>query len=320
MKKFYSVLALIAISFTALAQSHTIDVYPLMDASVYEGQVDNANGQANLVSGSDANGNQTYALMHFDLVEIPDGASITSAELVLQADNPDPSAVTYVIHEMTASWTEGSSNPSDPLMGGSASSGDVTFNDATYPNESWPNSGSIEVAYEFAPIDVTGDNVSGSKTSITFNSQNFVTLVQTWADDANDNYGVLLKESTSGTTGNIREFYSHENNTGGAKPKLTITYDGDEPIDTTTTSIREDLVESRLSVYPNPAKSNIRITDIPEEVDQLTIMNISGQVVKVVNSTELNSNVVMLDVSDLTKGTYFLKGSENTIAQKFVVL
>jgi hypothetical protein len=54
MKKFYSVLALIAISFTALAQSHTIDVYPLMDASVYEGQTDNANGQANLVSGSDA--------------------------------------------------------------------------------------------------------------------------------------------------------------------------------------------------------------------------------------------------------------------------
>ena len=320
MKNTYALLASLSLSIGVFAQqSHTIEVYPLMDASVYAGQTNNANGQANLVSGSDANGNQTYALLHFDLVELPDSASVTDVEITLTADNPPPSAVTYVLHEMMASWTEGPSNPGDPLIGVSASSGDVTFNNSSHPNDSWPNGNIENNNYSFSPIDVNGDNISGSKTTITFNSANLLTLVQKWADYDSTNNGVLLKD-LSGTSGNIREFYSYENNTGGAKPKLTITYTGDEPIDTTSTSIRENLPQSKLSVYPNPAKSTIRITDVPEDVDQLTIINISGQVVKVVNSTELNSNVVMLDVSDLTKGTYFIKGSENTIAHKFVVM
>ncbi|KAB1066103.1 T9SS type A sorting domain-containing protein [Salibacter halophilus] len=319
MKKIYSVLASVAISITAFAQSHTIDVYPLNDASVYAGQPDNANGQANLVSGTDDNGQATYSLLHFDLVEIPANASITSAELVIEADNPEIASVTYLLHVVENIWSEGSANPTDITIGASASSGDVTYNNAVHPNDSWPNGSNIEAGYSFSPIDNQGDNLSASKTTLSFNSSQFVTLVQSWVDSPSTNYGVLLKEATP-ANGNLREFFSYESSNTLFRPTLSITYTGDEPIDTTTTSIREDLVESKLSVYPNPTTSNIRITDIPEDVNQLTIMNISGQVVKVVNSTELNSNVVMLDVSDLTKGTYFIKGSENTIAHKFVVM
>lgn len=60
--------------------------------------------------------------------------------------------------------------------------------------------------------------------------------------------------------------------------------------------------ESNFTVYPNPANSNITITNA--ENQNVTIYNISGQIVKTLVSTSENQNV---DVSDLNNGLYFVK-------------
>ena len=72
---------------------------------------------------------------------------------------------------------------------------------------------------------------------------------------------------------------------------------------------------SAIEIYPNPSKSTINIKlDSSEPINQILVLDIEGRLVK---SFSPNSNKI--NVSDLTKGIYFLKviTRERTLTKKF---
>lgn len=66
---------------------------------------------------------------------------------------------------------------------------------------------------------------------------------------------------------------------------------------------------SKLSVYPNPAKDYVNITNSGSTiVEKVTIVDVNGRVVKTVTS---NSNDVRINISDLNTGVYFMNINTN---------
>lgn len=104
------------------------------------------------------------------------------------------------------------------------------------------------------------------------------------------------------------------NPSGAANPRNFIEFDGDLyftatdgtngtelwslPIDPTGI---KDLTSINLSIYPNPASSQITI-DTDKTIETIVIIDNIGKTVKTITS---NSNLI--NVSDLTQGIYFLK-------------
>jgi uncharacterized ubiquitin-like protein YukD len=75
-------------------------------------------------------------------------------------------------------------------------------------------------------------------------------------------------------------------------------------------------IESKLSVYPIPAKNYIYI-NTPLQIEKVNIYNVSGQMIKVITK---NSN--RIDVSDLKAGYYFIEiktRNEATISNKIII-
>jgi hypothetical protein len=73
--------------------------------------------------------------------------------------------------------------------------------------------------------------------------------------------------------------------------------------------------ENELSIYPNPANSNVTI-DFPEKAT-LEIINMEGQVIKSINA---DGNATTIDISGLANGVYFLKAkTEKGIVVKKLV-
>ncbi|MFT6138281.1 MAG: hypothetical protein ACJAUR_002064 [Ulvibacter sp.] len=70
-----------------------------------------------------------------------------------------------------------------------------------------------------------------------------------------------------------------------------------------------------LSIYPNPVKSKLTIENKEININTISILNITGGIVK---TTKENTNVI--DVSNLTKGIYFLQihTDNGLVSKKFV--
>lgn len=72
-----------------------------------------------------------------------------------------------------------------------------------------------------------------------------------------------------------------------------------------------DVVETEnsfLNYYPNPAKEQLFITNIPSEVASISLVDISG---KEVINYRLNSTQLELDLNDLSQGVYLLLVKDN---------
>jgi len=75
-----------------------------------------------------------------------------------------------------------------------------------------------------------------------------------------------------------------------------------------------------FNMYPNPTSKNVFI-DIPDEaVYQISLTNISGKVVKLLE-TKMDENIIQMSVSDLPKGMYLveLKNASNQMLQKLII-
>jgi len=86
----------------------------------------------------------------------------------------------------------------------------------------------------------------------------------------------------------------------------------------TGTGIEENqLLESSISIYPNPASGNIQVKSEKLKVKSLEIYDMQGKHIK---SIEINSYKTSVDISALAKGMYFVKAkTENGVAvKKFV--
>ncbi|MFC3157888.1 T9SS type A sorting domain-containing protein [Chryseobacterium arachidis] len=70
----------------------------------------------------------------------------------------------------------------------------------------------------------------------------------------------------------------------------------------------------KVKIHPNPVETSFTIS-IQEPIQQVTIINNSGEVVKTVKGNSKN-----LDVSNLNSGTYFvqIKTDKEIITQKII--
>jgi hypothetical protein len=85
-----------------------------------------------------------------------------------------------------------------------------------------------------------------------------------------------------------------------------------------TVSAKDNLLETVVNVYPNPAQSKITIEGNQHQINSFEIFDLSGR--KMMAGTEINSNRFTVDVGQLLPGIYILKlGSTNgeSIVQKF---
>lgn len=79
----------------------------------------------------------------------------------------------------------------------------------------------------------------------------------------------------------------------------------------------EDVHENYFSVYPNPAKDKVRITLKSTDL-QVSIINIFDHQGRKIKSVKADHSPVMIDVSDLAPGMYFIR-SDKGGSGKFVV-
>lgn len=66
----------------------------------------------------------------------------------------------------------------------------------------------------------------------------------------------------------------------------------------------EDVATNELNIYPNPTNNVINITGL-EDVQQLSILDITGKVVY--NNKIISTNNLSIDISEASKGLYFLQ-------------
>ena len=71
----------------------------------------------------------------------------------------------------------------------------------------------------------------------------------------------------------------------------------------TSFGIPENKLMDQVTVYPNPAQSMVWL-GIPKSIRKITLINVIGQ--KILNRESLSGNIVNLDMSPMSKGTYIL--------------
>lgn len=71
----------------------------------------------------------------------------------------------------------------------------------------------------------------------------------------------------------------------------------------------DEVDPSALELYPNPAETVINLNNV--NVDQLTITNINGQVIQVVNTNGAQS--LEVNIAELASGVYFVNKGNETI-------
>ncbi|MFT6246747.1 MAG: hypothetical protein ACJAXI_003530, partial [Crocinitomicaceae bacterium] len=64
-------------------------------------------------------------------------------------------------------------------------------------------------------------------------------------------------------------------------------------------------VNALVKLYPNPVQNELFVESKDEQITEMTILDYSGRVVKVITNTNANS----IDVSELNQGVYLLKVS-----------
>ncbi|RLD54790.1 MAG: hypothetical protein DRJ05_14050 [Bacteroidetes bacterium] len=77
---------------------------------------------------------------------------------------------------------------------------------------------------------------------------------------------------------------------------------------------------AQISIYPNPSSGMVQISDPENNFSNVTIMAITGSIVKEV---KLNSEISMIDLRELESGIYFMtftdKNSEKQVSKKLII-
>ena len=116
---------------------------------------------------------------------------------------------------------------------------------------------------------------------------------------ANGNTKLVLFFNAAQTTGNTEDVYY---------------FDDLEWIDSTVLSI-ENQLDSKLSIYPNPVKDNLKVLNAAQnKIESIKIFDVSGKVVCVAQDNDV------IDVSSLSSGVYYIQvsSSEGSVTKKFI--
>ena len=79
-------------------------------------------------------------------------------------------------------------------------------------------------------------------------------------------------------------------------------------VDTTcgVTSVLELGLEQKLEIYPNPADNNFTIETNNHTINQIQILDLSGKLMRTVQSNQLSSKVIVNSLS-WESGVYFVR-------------
>jgi hypothetical protein len=78
-----------------------------------------------------------------------------------------------------------------------------------------------------------------------------------------------------------------------------------------------------LSFYPNPVSQgplNVSLKGIPSRPTQLSVMSMSGKILKVINDVSLEADQLVIDVTGFTPGTYIVKAITAEKTYSFTVI
>jgi len=70
--------------------------------------------------------------------------------------------------------------------------------------------------------------------------------------------------------------------------------------------------EKDMKIFPNPAVDSFNITNLGSS-STITIFTLTGKLIKVVEKSDFDKNFLVVDVSDLSSGLYFVKSNSKTL-------
>lgn len=305
MKKNYVLTALLSLAVWGLtAQERTVSRVATENATVYFENQSNANGKAEKMVLSGTAGENAVILLKFDLSDLPTDASVQEVSLTLNFTDAPTIALTPRIGELKEAWTEGPADPADVYTGEAASNGDATWVHSSY-STNW-SEGDVEQSVDQSQLLSVG-TVTSSSTVITVTSSNNATFegwVKEWIAEPDSNRGFAIVTSANANA----QMHSRHSSASNARPTLEIVYEGDPPA-----SVENKTVDAEnVRIYPNPAKHNLNVTGLNEQITSLEVVDISGRVLRVIPQSHLNTVNTEINLSDIAADTYFLKiKSEN---------
>ena len=204
----------------APAAAGTVTLAPSQDATLHSESGSLANGAGDyFFAGETAVGSKRRALLRFDVASaIPAGSTIVSASLVLNMSQTAAGPVDVALHRATASWSEGTADPSGQEGSGAAAhAGDCTWTFRVFSTTLWTTAGGDFVATPSAVHTV--DQGPGD----TWTSLAMANDVQAWLNDPASNFGwILLGDETQPVT--AKRFDSRTNPIVANRPQLVIDF------------------------------------------------------------------------------------------------
>jgi hypothetical protein len=216
---------LVIISLTALvaggAQAGSRRVAANQDTTLIEspdGGLANGAGP-DLFAGrtNQSEGARRRALLVFDVAgQLPPGAVIHSARLVLAASQTREAPVTLALHRVLGAWSEGPAS-AEGGRGAPASTGDATWLHARFDTASWATPGG-----DFAATPSAAQSVAGEGFYV-WSSPGLTADVQGWLDDPARNFGWVLVGAEA-IPGSVKRFGSRENTDPALQPVLEVEF------------------------------------------------------------------------------------------------
>lgn len=206
----------------SLVAAETTELTPIKDNTLYEdeeGRFSNGAGQY-LFAGNTAKNFLRRGLVAFDVFgALPPGATVESAELIMQMSRSISEAEDVELRRLLADWGEGESNASvQEGAGTDALENDATWTHAFSGGVAWALPGGVfaETVSAVQTIDEVGSYRWGS-------TDQSVSDVQGWLDDPEANFGwVILGNEESATT--TKRFDSREHEDPTVRPVLRIEF------------------------------------------------------------------------------------------------
>lgn len=230
MRTFYTLFFLL-ITLIGFTQT-TVTLSCNKDNTIYSesGSLSNATG-VNLFAGVTSANNKRRSLVHFNLENIPAGATITSVTLTLNCNNvaPQSGSAGVNIHKVLNDWGEATSGNNSQGMGSPATTNDATWTHRFFNSTAiWNTPGGDFTASASGGAGIPQTGVVNISTS------GLKDDVQAWLTNAATNFGWAIVGNTEGSAGNARRFASRNNTDAIARPTLSITYTGGLPVSLTS--------------------------------------------------------------------------------------
>lgn len=202
------------------------------DTTLFQDLPTNAGGGIDgIFSGTIRTSFLRRALISADLSSIPADAVVTSArlEMAVERSGGNFGDIVYGLHRVLRSWGEGEAViPNDPGgLGATAATGDATWGDAFFNQESWTTPGG-----DFEPAASATAKAGQQGATAIWEGPGLTADVQAWVNNPASNFGWIIITPDEGIIQRVKKFSSSE--ALANRPVLVVETEGppstEEPI------------------------------------------------------------------------------------------